>query len=86
MPLLIFLVILIGLLVGFLAWKKVPRKLAFEILLGIFWVFVLFAFVSMRFFEEATANNSLIPFLPPIVPCLLFIYWAMRRVRKLGQK
>lgn len=76
MALLIYLVILVTVLVGFLIWNKIPRKFIFEIVHFTIWIFVLFAFVSLRFFDD---KKTLIPFFFPIIPCYFFVHWSLRR-------
>ena len=83
MALLVYLVVLLGLLVGFLIWKKIPRKFAFDIVHFNVWIFTFFAFVSLNFFEDKKFERSLIPFVPPVIPCLFFIHWYLRRMRRI---
>jgi hypothetical protein len=87
MILVFYLLTLLGLLVGFLIWRKIPRRYAFETANLSVWVFVLSSYASLKVVGDFAPKlqDGLVPFLPPVIPVVFFVAWALRRLKALQE-
>jgi len=84
MKLVAYMGILLLALIGFLAWQRMPRKVVFEIVHLSVWVFALGSFASLWAIDHLAPSmlDTLIPFVPPIIPVVSFVAWSMRRISR----
>jgi hypothetical protein len=80
----IYLAALAILLAGFLFWKKVPRPIAVDIWCGTILVFIICLWISLEIFGRFAGKfeEGIFPYLPPIIPMLVFLVWWLRRIRR----
>lgn len=81
----LFLLAELGVLVAFLALRRVPRRVAFETVFISIWIF----YLGYSITEEAIAKfapnllESVVPYLPPVIPVVIFVIWFLPRAEKL---
>lgn len=82
-----YLVILAVLLFVVLIWKGIPRQAALEtveISAGIF-VFALFITCKIADWIVLDGGDSLLIYLPPVIPVVAFVFWLLRKRKKAYQ-
>jgi CHASE2 domain-containing sensor protein len=79
----IYLAALAVTVAGFLTFKKIPRPTAVGIWCGTFLIFVVFFFISLQIFDRFANKyeDGFIPYLPPVIPALMFLIWRLRKIR-----
>ena len=79
-----YLVVLAVLLFVVLIWKGIPRQAALEtveISAGIF-VFALFITYKIADWIALNGGDSLLIYIPPVIPVSAFGFWLLRRRKK----
>jgi uncharacterized membrane protein YfcA len=81
MKLTLLLLSLFGVLIGFLVWRRVPRRVLFQILHFSVWIYALSFFLSLQIVDKAAPRltDGFVPYLLPVLPVVLFVAWAMHR-------
>ena len=83
MALTLLLLSLFGLLIGFLAWRRIPRRQLLQILHVSAWIYALSFFLGLQVVDRAAPRltDGFVPYLLPVLPVGLFVAWAMYRQR-----
>ncbi len=81
----LFLVSLFGVLLAFLAWRRTPRRVAFETVFISTWVFAIAYWMTEVVINKFNPDllDGFIPYLPPLVPMAIFVVWFLPRAKKL---
>jgi hypothetical protein len=81
MTLTLLLLSLFALLVGFLMWRRVPRRQLFQILHVSAWIYAISFFIGLQIADRAAPRltEGFLPYLLPVLPIGLFVAWAMHR-------
>jgi hypothetical protein len=79
-----YLAALAVLLAVFLFWKKIPRPTCVDIWCSTILVFIICFWISLEVFDRFgnEFEEGLFPYLPPIIPALIFLVWRLRRARR----
>ena len=80
----VYLVILFALLVIYLVWQKVRRREVFEIVEISVLIFAAALAISYHFADRVVLNggDSLLIFIPPVIPVAIYGAWSSRRAKK----
>jgi hypothetical protein len=87
MTLTIYLLSVLALLVGFLVWRRIPRRAVFDIVHFSVWIFGIASFMSLQVVDRVAPRllDGLVPFIPPLFPVGVFVAWSLYR-RRMVQK
>jgi hypothetical protein len=79
----VYLLSLVAVLVGFLRWRRVPRREAFDIVHVSVWVFIISSWFSLDAVYRYAPKflDGLLPFVPPVIPVVLVVAYLLRRLR-----
>jgi amino acid transporter len=83
MILVAYLLCLLAMLIGFVIWRRLPRRAAFEVVHFTAWIFVISSAVSLFVVDRIAPNrlDGLVPFIPPVIPAGIFAAWLLRRAK-----
>ena len=82
-----YLVALVASEVVFLAWRRVPRGVIFEMVFVSTFIFSICARdVSYPIADKLVLNggDSFWIYVPPVIPVMAFVAWSLRRARAVG--
>jgi hypothetical protein len=71
-------------LVGFMVWRRVPRRYAFDILHASAWIFVAAYFLCWPLVDKISSrvDDGPVQYLPPVIPVAIFVAWALRKAKR----
>ena len=83
MVLTVLLLSLFALLVGFLVWRRVPRRHAFQILHASAWIYAASFFFGLQVVDRVAPRllDGFVPYIPPAIVVAIFVAFALHRVR-----
>ena len=78
-----FLICLALALVAFLLWRRTPRPIFFEAALNSVWIFAIAYWLTENLIYKLKPDllDGFIPYLPPIVPVVVFLAWFLSRAK-----
>ena len=79
----LFLVALTAALVGYLWCRRTPRPIAFEAVFISAWIYTIGFWVALDVVDKLRPDLlfGLVPYIPPIIPVIIFVAWFLRRAR-----
>jgi hypothetical protein len=84
----IFLVSIFVVLIGFLLWRRTPRLIAFEAVFISVWIFAIAFWITEEIFDKLDSNllDGFVPYIPPIIPVIIFLVWFLSRAKLVKRK
>jgi hypothetical protein len=75
---------LLAVLVGFDVWRRVPRRLMFDILHIATWIYVLCFLIGLQVMDRTAPRivEGFVPYVLPVPLVALFVAWARHRQKK----
>jgi hypothetical protein len=88
MKLTLLLLGLFGVLIGFLVWRRVPRRVLFEILHFSVWIYALSFFVGLQIVDKTAPRllDGFVPYLVPVPLVAVFVGWALHRQKTVERR